>query len=358
MHLLMPLQEPIEVPLDNMYVNCFSGAKRQKVLSRRSFLYIPLFDTLSPLLRNDEILCEITRVRNGDGNLMKDYSDGSFYKNHPLFSCESQALQIVGYFDELEVTNPVGSYVKTHKLGCLFFTLPQYRSSLKAIYLLAVARCEDIDRYEIDTYLQPFVDDLKRLYLDGITVTTESTEVKYHGALVAFLADTQAAHKVGGFKGSAAFARRICRSCMATRHDIQSLFTEQLVDLRKPDKHEQQCQSLVGVDRHEKSVEYGINQTSVLEEVPEFSVTTGLSHDIMHDLFEGVVHYELKLFFIYCTSNNFLSIETLNNRLRLFDFGADDKPSLIGKSVKFPQSAAQMITLVRNLPMLIANKNS
>ena len=37
-------------------------------------------------------------------------------------------------------------------------------------------------------------------------------------------------------------------------------------------------------------------RTSVLEEAPGFSVVTGLPHDnIMHDLFEGVVHYEFKL---------------------------------------------------------------
>ena len=120
--------------------------------------------------------------------------------------------------------------------------------------------------------------------------------------------------------------------------------------------------SLVWIDFHNNSVEYGINRTSILEEVPGFSVTTGLPHDIMHDLFEGVVHYELKLFFQYCTSNNFFSIETFNNRLRSYDFGTEDKPSLIDRSSldqpnrKFSQSAVQMITLVRNLPMLIADK--
>lgn len=42
--------------------------------------------------------------------------------------------------------------------------------------------------------------------------------------------------------------------------------------------------------------------------------------------------------------------------------GVEDKPSLIDRSSldqpnkKFSQSAAQMITLVRNLPMLIADK--
>ena len=198
--------------MDNVYINRFSGTKRQKVQSTRTFLYIPLFDTLSQLLHNKEILSEITKIKHSDQMVMKDYSDGSFYKNHPLFSSDLQALQIIAYFDELEVTNPVGSYIKTHKLGCLFFTLaniqPQYWSSLKAIFLLAVARCEDIDKFGIDKFLSPFVDDLKRLYLDGITVTTELIEVKYYSALVAFLADTQAAYKVGGFKGSAAFARR------------------------------------------------------------------------------------------------------------------------------------------------------
>lgn len=114
-----------------------------------------------------------------------------------------------------------------------------------------MARCEDIDKYGIDKFIAPFVDDLERLYLDGISVTSRSTEVGYYGALVAFLADTQAAHKVGGFKGSAAFARRICRSCMATRNDIQSLFCEHCFVLCTPDMHVRQCQSLVGVDFHD-----------------------------------------------------------------------------------------------------------
>ena len=170
--------------------------------------------------------------------------------------------------------------MKTHKLGCLFFTLenirPQYRSSLKAIYLLGVALQQDIDRYGIDTFLKPFVEDLKRLYVDGITISIDSKVSTYYGA---FLADTQAAHKVGGFKGSVSFAHRICRSCMATRDGTQSLFDEGQFELRSPEQHEMQCQSLVGVNFHNNSVKYGINRTSVLEEVPGFSVVTGLPHD-------------------------------------------------------------------------------
>ena len=80
------LQEPLEIPLNDVYINCFSGMKRRKVLSTHAFLYIPLFDTLSQLLQNKEILSEVNNIRNNDGNMMRDYSDGSLYNNHPLFS--------------------------------------------------------------------------------------------------------------------------------------------------------------------------------------------------------------------------------------------------------------------------------
>ena len=43
--------------------------------------------------------------------------DGDLFKNHPLFSVDKTALQIVAYYDLIEVVNPLGS--RTHKLGKL-----------------------------------------------------------------------------------------------------------------------------------------------------------------------------------------------------------------------------------------------
>ena len=74
-----------------------------------SFLYIPLFDSLSQLLQNQEIVREVHTVRDSDFMLLKDCSDGSNCKNHPLIAGDITALQIIAYFDELEVTNPIGS---------------------------------------------------------------------------------------------------------------------------------------------------------------------------------------------------------------------------------------------------------
>ena len=52
-------------------------------------------------------------------NVMEDFCDGKIYKDHPLFSQDKSALQIMLYYDEVELCNPLGSRVKVHKLGML-----------------------------------------------------------------------------------------------------------------------------------------------------------------------------------------------------------------------------------------------
>ncbi len=50
-------------------------------------------------------------------------------------------------------------------------------------------------------------------------------------------------------------------------------------------------------------------------ELPGFSVTNGLPHDIMHDLFEGVVPYQLKLFLCHCVNARYFTINEVNKRI-------------------------------------------
>ena len=200
---------------------------------------------------------------------LQDFCDGLFFKSHPLFSCDSYALQIVGYYDDLEVVNPLGSYVKKHKLGCLFFFLgnirPQLRSTLKNIHLLAVGRTQDIQNYGMNTFLRPFVEDLKQLYCNGLSLTIGGENRVFHGSLVAFLADTLAAHQIGGFKCSMSFALRVCRSCMMTPQQLQECFSEGTCVLRTLESYFEQCSLLYGPLRDHYSKMYGINYMSVLE---------------------------------------------------------------------------------------------
>ena len=80
----------------------------------------------------------------------------------------------------------------------------------------------------------------------------------------------------------------------------------------------------------------------------------------MHDLFEGIVPYELKLLLRHCVQSKYFTIGELNARIEEYDF-ASNHPFLIDPKIttnpiaKIRQSASQMITLSRELPLLIAD---
>ena len=96
--------------------------------------------------------------------LIEDFCDSNLFSQHLLFSQDTYALQIVAYFDEIELCNPLGSHVKQHKFGIVFYTLgnidPNYRSQLRLTNSAIVAIVPVIEAHVLDKILQPFVDDL------------------------------------------------------------------------------------------------------------------------------------------------------------------------------------------------------
>jgi len=51
--------------------------------------------------------------------LLCSYSDGDYYKSHPLRSINPEFLQLQFFYDEFETANPLGSKANIHKLGGL-----------------------------------------------------------------------------------------------------------------------------------------------------------------------------------------------------------------------------------------------
>ena len=147
---------------------------------------------------------------------------------------------------------------------------------------------------------------------------------------------------------------------MISPSQIKSCFSENDCQLRSPETHFEQCALLYGPLLDHFSTSFGVNRLSILEDVPGFSVITGLPHDIMHDLFEGVVPYELKLLIQHCVGAKYFTIDQLNERINAYDF-VSNKPIVIDSriinspSLKIRQSASQMMHLSREFPMLVAD---
>lgn len=360
------LQDPTEVKVGTAYYDTrFSGNKRQKVLKTNTFQYIPIEASLKKLLEMPDIRNEIDNFHGSKETTLRDMCDGLVFKSHPMFGSDNKTIQIIGYFDEIELCNPLGSSNKKHKVECIFFSIgnlrQKFHSWLKCIFVVSVVSTTTIHKHGINLFLRPFVESMKSLSANGLTVSINDNNVHYKVALLAMLADNLGAHAIGGFKESMSFAYRICRSCMATTEQIPSSFLESDFELRSPEIHQQHVENL---STGSNSVAYGINRQSSLDDIPNFSVVQNLPHDIMHDLLEGVIPYEMKLLLNHLINEKYFTISTLNYRLRCFDFGyseLSDKPSQFDeKSIKsagqkIRQSASKMWSLAIYLPLLIGD---
>lgn len=73
------------------------------------------------MIINISIQVENTHQRR-DG-MIADYCDGQVFRQHPLCSRDPCALQIILYYNEVEVVNPLGSKTSKHKVGNKTFFL-------------------------------------------------------------------------------------------------------------------------------------------------------------------------------------------------------------------------------------------
>lgn len=121
-------------------------------------------------------------------DLMSDVCDGELFRSHPLYSSDPLALQIILYYDDVEICNALGANVKKHKvgrvsviiaglilffmsacgiLGAFYFILgnlrPRNRSLLHTIHLVALVKTSVIQSYGINEILKPFMTSICKL---------------------------------------------------------------------------------------------------------------------------------------------------------------------------------------------------
>ena len=101
---------------------------------------------------------------------------------------------------------------------------------------------------------------------------------------------------------------------------------------RTKEIYKQHCQNLNGPLCDHMSTTYGIHHDSLLNTSRFFHVTEGLPQDIMHDVLEGTLEYEIKELLKYLIDEKILDLSTLNTRIEMFPYlypDKDNKPNPI-----------------------------
>lgn len=227
------------------------------------------------------------------------------------------------------------------------------------IHLCALFHAQDIKRYGLNVILEPLVNDLKVLEIEGLKIPT--TEHAIRGTVVQVTGDNLGLHVLFGFVESFG-ARYCCHFCLLERNFFQTVFCEDdpEVVLRTVDTHSQHCQTLQ-TDPRLPHV-YGVKRVCLLNSLKYFNTANNFSVDIMHDILEGVGKFEVKLILKYI-QGNFLSAEQVAGRVHAYDYGFNQQRNrpplptdkLLDGSNDLGLNARQSWCLLRNMPLLFGD---
>ena len=323
-----------------------------------SFEYVPLLDSLQMLLKNEEILSQVLRPAVMKANIFSGFSDGSVFKQHAVYQRHPAALQLVLYADEFDVVNPLGVHASVHKMLAFYFVIGNLNQQLKskkdAIQLLAICNSNDVKRHGLKAVADIIMDDVEILEQQGLAVSGCNENV--YGSLAYITGDNLNSHMIGGFNAS--FGPNVvspCRYCLVTSSEVQTAIESDLLSSRTSQNYDEQVK-LIKLDPAMKTA-FGLRYESAFNR-GNFHVVDRLPADIMHDLLEGILPYEMALLLQQLIAGGLLTVQQLNRIINSWPYGTLDKqnkPVAISVSFgdKIKQNAARTWCLLRLLPLMI-----
>ena len=112
-------------------------------------------------------------------------------------------------------------------------------------------------------------------------------------------------------------------------------FLSEVFQPRTRDTHANQCASLHGSLHGHFATTFGLHRDSILNTSRYFHVTEGLVPDIMHDILEGCLAYEVKELLKYLIQNRTITLTEFSGIVKSFPYiGSDsrNKPTEIAAS--------------------------
>ena len=199
----------------------------------------------------------------------------------------------------------------------------------------------------------------------GVDLCLQDGQVVHkRGTLVQISGDNLGLNQLCGLVESFS-ALHFCRLCSINKADCDAAFTDDALEMRTKEQYSQQLQSFIAGKLATR--ECGIKGSCLFNSLNYFHAAENVTVDIMHDLLEGIVPFELKLLlFSYIYDRKLFSLEFLNSRLASFDYGSCDrknKPTALSEAELrdqqengLNQKASQMFCLLVIMPFIVGSE--
>ena len=323
--------------------------------------YVPVRETLKGLLESD--LCQIglsgQPASESPSDVLGDISDGQIFKSNNFFGQNPSCLKLVLYQDAFEVVNPLGSAKTRHKVLAVYVSvanLPLHvRSDTDHMALVLLCREKDFKAFGHAKVFSELLADLKELEENGIVVSNGTVK----GSLYCIAGDNLGSHCIGGFTENFSRAQYFCRYCLIT----QSEFQGDDPNLCGPERTIDSYNSAVDrLQTEDTPVVEGVKFNSVFNSLKYFNICQpGLPPCLGHDIFEGVLSYDVALYLKYFIKKKaWFTYSTLNRRIKQFKYCGSDastKPSEVNPTAyKLSGQAIQNWNFLRLLPLIIGDR--
>lgn len=156
-----------------------------------------------------------------DDGFIRSHRDTNNFKNSSFFKAFPSAIRFQLFFDETEVTNPLGSKTKKHELGMFCFRIenlaPLENSRFGNIHPFAVCYSKHLKdsefRFIIDELFKEMdiLESNEEILLD----IAEIPGFRINGTISSICGDTKGIHELFGF--SSPSATKFCRLCLLSR---------------------------------------------------------------------------------------------------------------------------------------------
>lgn len=318
-----------------------------------TFHYVPIIKSILTLISNKSVVKQLENPLATNNKTLSDFQDGTIYATNKFF--QSSTLKILLFQDSFESVNPLGSGKTKHKILAIYYTLgniyPWFRSKVEPLQLILLCRQKDFEYFGHEAVFRPLIEDLKLLE-DGINDKGKLIQ----GSLFAIMGDNLGSHCIGGFTENFSSALHSCRYCLVHKRDMFSEnFHLKHFEPRNKENYNNTLQVISDSNIHNLN---GIKFNSIFNELKHFHVCQpGLPPCLGHDLFEGVIAFDLFLFVKRLVEEKHISsIDVVNRRIINFKLGSSDcsdKPCEINaKGSRLSGHAVQNWTFLRLFPII------
>lgn len=332
----------------------------QHELKQATFQYIPIVKTLTNLFSDEQFK---TLYESNEHvctpNIYQNYCCAENFQKSDLFKENPDALQLLLYTDDFQMTDPLKTKSKNYKMCAVYLqvvNMPRkFLSKLDNIYLVALCETENMKQEytDIDNILELVVNEIKSLEKIGIDIGKRE---RLKGGLVSFAFDNLGGNDVCGFKKSFS-SDFFCRHCECTTEESRKWTKENVSSFRTIENYTKQVEASQMGDKVDYQRSKGVRKPCLLNDLCHFHILKNRYCDLMHDVNEGVIPFALHHLFTYCIDKKILSKKKLQDNIRDFNYGilnTQKKPSILDlNSRHLGQNATQSFCLITHIPFIL-----